>query len=57
MLIYCGQKLTATYRPHVVSHTKDVVMSLIKGKLNNGSSLLMNNFYNGVDLAHKLLLK
>lgn len=57
MFIYCGQKFTATYRPHVVSHTEDVVMSLMKGKLNNGHSLYMDNFYNMVDLAHKLLLK
>lgn len=57
MFIYCGQKLTKIYRPHVISHTEDVVMNLMKGKLNNGHSLYMDNFYNSVDLAHKLLLK
>ncbi|KAF0688035.1 piggyBac transposable element-derived protein 4-like, partial [Aphis craccivora] len=57
MFIYCGQKLTKIYRPQVISHTEDVVMSLMKGKLNNGHSLYMDNFYNSVDLAHKLLLK
>ncbi|XP_022181582.1 piggyBac transposable element-derived protein 4-like [Myzus persicae] len=57
MFIYCGQKLTKIYRPQVISHTEDVVMSLMKGKLNNFHSLYMDNFYNSVDLAHKLLLK
>lgn len=57
MFIYCGQKLTKIYRPQVISHTEDVVMSLMKGKLNNGHSLYTDNFYNSIDLAHKLLLK
>lgn len=55
MFIYCGQKLTAIQQPHVKSHTEDVVMNLMKGKLNNGHSLYMDNFYNSVDLAQKHL--
>lgn len=50
-------KNSATYQPHAVCHTEDVVMNLITGKLNNGYSLCMDNFYNSIDLARKLLLK
>jgi len=57
MFIYCGQKLTAIQQPYAISHTENVVMNLMKGKLNNGHSLYMVNFYNSVDLAQKLLLK
>lgn len=36
-------------------HTEKVVLHLLKEKLNNGHSVYMENFYNGIPLALKLL--
>lgn len=57
MFIYCGQKLTVIQQPHALSHTEEVVMNLMKEKLNIGYSIYMDNFYNSVDLVQKFLFK
>lgn len=52
-LIYCGilDDLGGT------GHAANVVLNLMQGKLNCGHSLYMDNYYNSLPLAAKLLSK
>jgi len=57
IMIYTGQKLSQLEQPHSNSHTENVVINLMEGKLFKGHSLYMDNYYNSVNLAQTLLSK
>jgi hypothetical protein len=54
VLIYSGQGTDVSLSQ---SHTEYVVNKLMENHLYKGHSLYMDNYYNSVDLAHKLLEK
>jgi len=56
-MIYTGQKLSQLEQPHSNSHTENVVINLMEGKLFKGHSLYMDNYYNSVNLAQTLISK
>lgn len=56
-MIYTGQKLSQLQQPHSNSHTENVVMNLMEGKLFKGHSLYMDNYYNSVNMARTLISK
>jgi hypothetical protein len=52
VMLYCGKEDDMAGK----GHASQVVMYLMADKLNNGHSLIMDNFYNSVALAEHLLL-
>lgn len=54
VMVYCGQRYDVSNN---LSHTEFVVHNLMKGLLNKGRSLFMDNFYNSVLLTKQLLEK
>lgn len=52
VMLYCGKDDEMAGK----GHANQVVMYLMADKLNNGHSLIMDNFYNSVALAEHLLL-